>query len=332
MNEPILKMHWERSRAHVDLDVLTAGRLVEPYTKDPIAHLTLLSEGCANTNYKVSFKNDRPPVVIRIYVRDDTAVYREVAIYELVTGKVPVARHLYFDDSRVLYQYPYSIMEWIEGTLLREVIAQKNEIAIQQSVFQAGAFINILRQITFAHGGFFGTHGQVRPFDPEEEYLPFVLGLLQNEVVKHDLGASLHDAVCTLVRTYAHIVPDTKEGNLTHADYDPANILVAPCDGLWKVAAILDWEFAFVGTYLLDIGQMLRYSHKLPDYYEASLVAGVQSEGFILPKMWKKQAKLMDLLCLLSLVRHNPCSQRPNINRDAASLIAHTVQHWDSFK
>ena len=74
MDEPILKLHWERFKAHVDLDVKTAQHLISPFTKDSIAKLQLLSEGCANTNYKVSFNHDRQPIVIRIYMREKSAL------------------------------------------------------------------------------------------------------------------------------------------------------------------------------------------------------------------------------------------------------------------
>jgi len=330
MDEPILKIHWERFRAHVDLDVFMASRLLAPYIKDDIEQLSLLSEGCANTNYKVTFKGARLPVVIRIYMRDKTALQREVTIHSLVADKIPVAKHLYYDGNCLLYSYPYSIMEWIDGRLLREVILSKNEKAISQCAFEAGLYLNELRQIKFTHGGFFQEDLQVRPFDKEEEYLPFVLNLLKDKVVKNDLDSSLHAAVSKLVNTYSKLLPNEEEANLTHADYDPANMMVTEMNGKWKIAAILDWEFAFAGTYLLDIGMMLRYSHKLPNYYENNFIAGIKSQGFNLPAEWKKQAKLMDLLCLLQLVHYNPFSERPKMNRDVVSLIADTIRIWDS--
>lgn len=331
MDEPILKNHWERFQAHVDLDISTASRLLAPYVTGDIEQLSLLSAGCANTNYKVTFKNDRLPVVIRIYIRDKTALQREVAIHKLVADKVPVAAPLYFDESCILYSYPYAIMEWIDGKLLREVILSKNEKAISQCVFAAGLYLNELRQIKFTHGGFFQDNLQIRPFNKEEEYLPYVLNLLNDKVIKCDLDSNLHNAVSRLVNTYSKLLPNKDEANLTHADYDPANMIVTQVKGKWKIAAILDWEFAYAGTYLLDIGMMLRYSHKLPNYYENNFIAGIKSQGFNLPAEWKKQAKLMDLLCLLQLIHYNPASERPKMNRDVVSLIVDTVQNWDFY-
>jgi hypothetical protein len=82
---------------------------------------------------------------------------------------------------------------------------------------------------------------------------------------------------------------------------------------------------------LLDIGMMLRYSHKLPPCYESGFISGITKTGPPLPSEWKKQAKLMDLLCLLQLVHCNPFAERTKMNRDVVSLISDTVKNWDSF-
>lgn len=54
-NTPILKSHWERYKAHVSLDVATAQQLIAPYSTETISDIQWLSEGCANTNYKITF-------------------------------------------------------------------------------------------------------------------------------------------------------------------------------------------------------------------------------------------------------------------------------------
>ena len=113
MDAPILKSHWERFKARVDLDIATATHLIAPYTSDIFDKPALLSECCANTNYKVTFKNNRLPVVIRIYMREKSALPRELAIHKLVSDKIPVPTHLYSNDQCTDYPYPYSIMEWM---------------------------------------------------------------------------------------------------------------------------------------------------------------------------------------------------------------------------
>ncbi len=94
------------------------------------------------------------------------------------------------------------------------------------------------------------------------------------------------------------------------------------------MVAVLDWEFSFSGSYLLDMGIFLRYSHKLPKLYEAYFIKGLISEGHSLPKHWKKSAKLMDILCLLSLLDQNSKKEQPNVTTDVVSLIQNTQNHW----
>jgi Ser/Thr protein kinase RdoA (MazF antagonist) len=331
MEAPILKSHWERFTAHVDLDMATATRLLSPYTNDSIEKLILLSEGCANTNYKVTFQYDRKPVVIRIYMRDKFALPIEIAIHKLVASKIPVPAHLYSNDQCIEYPYPYSIMEWVDGILMREVILKKNKEAITDCAYEAGLYLDTMRQFTFPQGGFFENGLSVRPFSKDEEYLPYLLNLLNDKNVKESLGDGLLKAVVELIKSNAHLLPANNTANLTHSDYDPANILVTQVNNKWKIAAILDWEFAYAGTYLLDVGLALRYSHKIPSYYEESFIAGIETNGFHLPTNWKKQAKLMDLLCLVQLIHYNPATKRPNANRDVVSLIADTIHLWNSF-
>ena len=331
MDEPILKANWERFKAHVDLNEEKIKDLLSPYCTDPIRNFLLLSEGCANTNYKITFQNDRPPLVIRIYMREKSALKREVAIHRLVANTIPVPKHYYFDDLCHHYPYAYSIMEWIDGRLMREIVLSKDDKAISDIVFEAGQYLDELRKIKFDKGGFFDETLSIRPFTQEEKYLPYVLSLLQENNVKDSLGHSLLDSVKKLVEKNSHLLPDLDNANLTHSDYDPANIMVKNFNGTWKIAAILDWEFAYSGTYLLDMGLMLRYSHKLPKYYEDKFIEGVESTGHQLPENWKKQAKLMDLLCLLQLIHSNQSSERPNLNRDVVSLITNTVNHWNTF-
>lgn len=329
--EPILKTHWERFKAHITLDIPAAQRLLIPYTQDPIDELILLSEGCANTNYKVTFISAVKPVVLRIYVREKSALQRELDIYQKVANHIPVSRFLYADKSGMFYDFPYAIMEWIEGKMLRSLVFEQNEKAVEACMLEAGKYLSVLRQIEFPNGGFFEAGLQVRPFHQKEEYSSYVSTLLKEATVKQDLGDTLHLALSELVLQHAHLLPGKDPANLTHGDYDPANILVREVNGTWKIAAILDWEFSFAGSYLLDIGMMLRYSDKLPAYYEQKFVEGIECHGKPLPKLWKKQAKLMDLICLLQLLYYNPSDQRPNLNQDVVELARYTVLNWNSF-
>ena len=44
---------------------------------------------------------------------------------------------------------------------------------------------------------------------------------------------------------------------LVHADFNPKNLLVDPATG--GVTGVLDWEFAYAGAPLGDLGNLLRF-------------------------------------------------------------------------
>lgn len=331
MQKPLLKLQWERFQAHANLDAGIAAVLLAPYSKDTIEQVVLLSEGCANTNYKITFKNNIQALVIRIYMRDKSALPLEVAIHQLVKDTIPVPAHFYFDDTCTIYPYPYSIMEWVEGTLMRDIIVSGDAAAISECCYDAGKYLGILSHIQFPQSGFFEKDLSIKPFSSDEEYLPYVLNLLRQPNVIENLRINLVKAIETLVMEYAELFNESIKPNLTHSDYDPANMLIKKENDKYKIAAILDWEFAYSGTYYLDIGLMLRYSHRLPKCYEESFITSVKDHGIELSPHWKKKAKLMDLLCLLQLIHYHPVSERPNMNRDIVSLVSDIAANWKHY-
>jgi aminoglycoside phosphotransferase (APT) family kinase protein len=284
----------------------------------------LLSDGCANTNYKVTFQNNASSLVLRIYIREKTAIAREKALHQLLKNFLPVPLFFYADTSCSLIDHPYALMEWKEGELMRSIILKGDEKDISECAFSAGKCLSVLKNIKFNQNGFFDENLKIRPFAKEEEFIPFGLGLLKQKTVRKNLSsAALVDLEWILYES-APLFPESSKANLTHADFDPANILVSKIDGTWQVSAILDWEFAFSGSYLMDMGLMLRYAHKLPKVYEDSFLRGIKDSGDDLPQTWKETAKLMDLLCLLQLLYYNPFSERPLMNRDVVRLIENT--------
>lgn len=82
-HEPILKTNWERYRVHFTIDNATLKRLLQPYSNSKVTNVTLLSEGCANSNYKIEFITEQP-VVLRIYLREKDSLAREMALHKLL--------------------------------------------------------------------------------------------------------------------------------------------------------------------------------------------------------------------------------------------------------
>lgn len=128
----------------------------------------------------------------------------------------------------------------------------------------------------------------------------------------------LHSISIIVLKIYQHLerydflFPDHTENHLVHADYDPANILVQHIQGEWKISAILDWEFAFSGSTLCDVANMLRYAHHMPTEFEEAFIQGLQNGGVQLAENWRITMCLLNLLALLDCLTRSPTDNRPN--------------------
>lgn len=325
----IFKARWERYREHVPIGQKEISRLISNVCLAPIVSTSLLKESCANTNYLVSFEKD-PPIVVRIYSRDPSVMDKEIELHQLLIDKVPVPRVLYADNSHSILPFPIAIFSYVEGILLRDLIFSGDRDGALASYFDAGRHLATLKSITFLRGGFFEQHLQVRPFDKEDAYLNWANSLLKTSTLKRELGTKLINRIQHIFAAERDYLPSNETANLTHGDFDPSNIKVANVDGVWRISGIMDWEFAFAGSYFVDIGMMLRYSHKLPGEYERSFLDGLSAQGISLPSSWKHTAKLTDLLSLLKIACANPRHRRPILHHDVFNLILDTVDYFNS--
>src|SRR5690606_18083134 len=119
------------------------------------------------------FKSNHPPLVLRLYLRDKSGLINELNIYQFINSRIPMAEMYYHDGSCEIFPYPYAVFEWVEGTLMREVIMRGDQQAIQECAYDAGKIVSQLRMMKFDQGGFFQEDFSVRPFSVEEQYIPY---------------------------------------------------------------------------------------------------------------------------------------------------------------
>lgn len=325
MNDPILKIQWERYEEPVNLGLAELQFLIKPYISDEITAINLMREGCANTNYKISFKRHNP-VVFRIYTRDSTAMGREADLFRLVHEHIPVPNIIALDASKKHIDYSYGIFTCIPGILMREIVLRGDENIISECCFDTGKYLAALSKIKFPKQGFFQANLKISYFI--NKYINYFMAQLEDRNIRRELGKNIITKLQKLLCENEKYLPDINQANLSHGDYDPSNIKVAKIKNSWGVVGILDWEFAFSGNYYFDIGTMLRFSHKLPSYYEKAFIAGLEQKGLKLPQDWKKYARLIDLLSLLQLLRFNSKDTRPKLNSDVKTLINYTLNSF----
>lgn len=86
---------------------------------------------------------------------------------------------------------------------------------------------------------------------------------------------------------------------LNHGDFKPANLFLDSNERL----VVLDWEFAFSGSHLFDLGQLLRWG--VSKDFRDGFSDAYEGAGGVLPHTWQEKAEIHDLVNLLHLARRS---------------------------
>ncbi|GHO43058.1 phosphotransferase family protein [Ktedonospora formicarum] len=321
----MLEQDWGRYHDFVELDRETLDTLICPaFPGHRVLTAELLSEGHCNTNYKLMLSDLKTPFVLRIYRRDQTSSQKDWDIYQLVHERVPMPRILYHDTSCKLLAYPYAIIAWADGILLRDAIAQGSEEEHKNYGYAVGATLAAIGSHTFPHAGFFGPGLNItEPFEGVGTYFEVLRQLIETGPTRERLGTELSTSLWSFIEEQQKsLEPLSTPPVLVHSDFKGINILVHR----GEVSAILDWEFAFADTPLFDIANMLRYEHRMPPSFVSYFLKGYQEHGGNLPPDWHRRAKLLDLMSLCEFL-HRPTSNQAVI-QEVTELIQLTLTKY----
>lgn len=320
----VLKSNWEKTNEYTDIDEkIIKQAIANACPEKMLTSYSIISGGCANLNVEIRFKDDNTPFILRIYLRDKKSALKEQNITKMVGDTIPVPEVLCVGNTS---KYRYALTNFVKGITLRDAILNESTEELSDAIYESGTLLAKLQNYTFPCSGFFDQNLKVKDKLEQNFCIDFLHECLQNSIVSSELGSKGVKHIAEVTDQYTSYFPDNSEHTLVHADYDPANILVNKQNGKWEVTAILDWEFAFSGSYLCDVANMLRYSHQLPDAYEQAFVQGLQDAGITLPDNWCTTIHLLNLLSLLDcLVRSDP-KNRPKQCRDIKQLITHILK------
>ncbi len=322
---------WDRRSALVTVETETLERLLAPRWPDArITSAAHVSGGLANTNYRVTLLGQEHPIVVRFYTREPQACAREAALLRLVAGVVPVPRTLYVEPEAGRFTYPYIVLSWEPGIPLIDALA---DLPPEEGPSLAAALGEVAAHIgsfTFAEPGFFGPDLSIRerlvigPAGLRHYLRELLVEGRAGERLGHDLTARL------LTQVDAHadeLAPLSDQRALIHADYKDGNILVERGPDGWRVTAVLDWEFAFAGASVFDLGSLLRREATLPLGFAAACVAAYRAHGGFAPTGWRRMTLLMDLINLCDFL--NAPDLRAGMRADVSGLIRATVERLE---
>ena len=320
------KMSWEKTSARKSLPEGLVARMVHhAYPEKKLVNYALLAGGCANLNIKIQLADDELPLILRVYLRDRDACSVEQKLGDLLSRDVPVPLTLY---SGEVDGYRFAFTQFMTGIPLRDLLLGDQPYDLHSIMSDVGKVLSSIAGHTFPHAGGFDKDLNVTM--SFQDLYGFAEQCLSDQAVIAALSPSMILSMRHFLKEYQHLLPDTYENRLVHGDFDPANILVSCREGTWKVSAVLDWEFTFVGASLWDVANMFRYAHQMPSVFTSAFLEGFVSTGMLLPKDWFITTRLLNLCSLLDCLKRADPVQQANQCADIYSLIERMLHELET--
>lgn len=290
--------------------VLDVRRLVaKAFSNRRVAGHEVLAGGLINTNLKIHFDGDFPPVVLRVYRDGAAACEKELALHSLIRKHVPVAEIIYTDSDDTA---SFAVLEYVEGITFQQLKRTADLTAIQQAATNVGETLARIGRFQFSFPGellFDPAAGELKigkRFIEGPDPIPRILDrFLASPVFQKRAGTDLIQGLHDFAWSHAPALPQLENAcQLVHNDFGNRNILVREEKGTWRVAAVLDWELAISGSPLLDAGHFLRYERDSPPLREPYFSRAFMDHGGYLPDGWPQIVKLIDLTGLVECLTH----------------------------
>ncbi|WP_152360340.1 phosphotransferase family protein [Microlunatus speluncae] len=257
-----------------------------------------LAGGFSNDTLLVRSGDDR--YVLRRYLRGNTSAV-EVALARRLAGVVPVPEIVAADTEGATAGAPVVLSRFVAGTLGSELLARSSLAEARLIGIAVGEVLARIGSVAFAAPGFF-TGPELEPGPPGMEPASGLAAFVDNCLARGNVESALSEAEVDGLRGLAadwepRLAAVHGASRLVHSDFNPKNLLAARVGDDWRVTAVLDWEFAFSGSPLVDIGNMLRFPDETGGPYADGFVAGYAAHAD-LPDDWRELSLALDLYAL----------------------------------
>lgn len=291
---------------------------------------TPLGDGLRNSNFKLDLGAEREPVVLRIYEHDPSLCQKEVDLMRLVSGAVPVPEVISAEPQGREDLPPFMLMRWIEGVTFRDLKRTGDTDAIAQAGYAVGKTLAAVGRFGFEKSGWIAPGPAVTaPLLEGADPMPrFVDLCLASENLQARMPADLRDRTHALIWRMAPRLADLDCGAcLVHGDFNRRNLVLRRDAGSWRVAAVLDWEFAVAGAPLADVGNFLCYERAAHPLAEPHFSTGYVDAGGKLPQDWRRFARVINLLGLCESLSHHHLP--PEFVPELVELVRATIEDRD---
>jgi aminoglycoside phosphotransferase (APT) family kinase protein len=320
---------WIRPEPRRTLPAPLLERLVRTaFPRASVAGIQPLTDGLRNANFKLCLDSPREPLVLRIYEHDASLCQKEIDLFRLVRGSVPVPEVLHAEPRGFEDLPPFALMRYVEGISFRELKRSGVRAAVAQAAGSAGETLAAIGRAGFAKSGWLAPGPTVAApllegADPMPRFIDLCLGAAN---LRRRMPAGLRDRTQAFVWLRAPQFAGLEEqARLVHGDFNKRNLLVRQTAGKWSVAAVLDWEFAISGSPLADLGTFLRYERKAGSQVEPHFSTAYAQAGGTLPRDWPELTRWIDLLAVCDSLTHDHLPD--TVVAELLELVCATVEN-----
>jgi aminoglycoside phosphotransferase (APT) family kinase protein len=309
---------------------LLARMVQSAFPQGRALHIEPFTDGLRNSNFKLRIDSLAEPVVLRVYEHDPTLCQKEVDLFALLQGSVPVPEVIHAEPRGAEDLQPFALLRYVEGITFRELRRGGDTEAIAEAAHSAGETLAAIHSIVFPKPGWLGPGPSVTAplLDGPNAMKRFVDLCLASSNLLERLPPALCEGVHALMwSALPELTLCEEQTNLVHGDFSRRNVLVSQAKGRWAVAVILDWEFAVASAPLTDLANFLRYERASRPLAEPSFSNGYSRAGGSLPEDWRRLARLVDLVALCDMLTRD--SLPDDVTFELAELVRATLGHRD---
>ncbi|HEY9427803.1 MAG TPA: phosphotransferase [Gemmatimonadaceae bacterium] len=259
--------------------------------------LELLPGGLANLNVRVGAGR-----VLRVYRRDPLALAVEATLLRRPWKNVRTPEVLASGED-------FLVLEYVAHAPLSDEVEQAEAVGsalaeIHALAFPRAGLLNATLDMGMPYPDVIGTFSDY--------------ALSQLDRAPSGVAAEIRPRVEALLVAHADTMRHLARASvLLHGDFKVSNLKWTERGQL----LVLDWEFAYSGPCLMDIGQLIRWG--APPSFIEGFTRGYRDHGGALPEDWQKWAAAFDLFNLAGLLAGSgPGSRRAT---DVARRIVETL-------
>lgn len=217
----------------------------------------------------------------------------EAALAARLCGVVPVAGVVAKDPAG-----PSLLLDFVEGTAVDRLLPTLSTTEAEAVGVAAGRVLAAIGTFEFGRPGFF-VDASLEPEPAPTSLAGFVAECLERHDPDWQLSPYELDGLRSLADAWTPLVDAASDtARLVHADFNAKNLLASRDRDGWRIT-VLDWEFAFSGNPLADLGNVLRFG-------ETPFTAGIVTGVGPLPMGWRDTARALDLFALADFLTRPP--------------------------